>query len=703
MSTYPQVPISEIRESDGHEQLEGETSDLYGQAMRAMKMDKGPDETNYATDKKVADYIQQQIYPVIRQLRMRRASLESEWVAIRKMDLLVHDDGQRYRGRSNAYIPVFSKTVSTTVSTLSKGMFPSDDYMDVYDRGTGDTEVARALKAYMQYEFEDVAQVRRYMKPFLRQFSMFGNACLKFWYEKDLKRIGKSKKLDAEVLLRGYEDDDAEKMGGAYQEGLRVSTRSMFNIYVAPETAECPAELTMIGEDIELPISYIKRQGELGRYINTEIAVMSQRDEQTYNKAELLQDMARLPYDGRQFQQYDIAGTVQVTEVWTYMNLPASAYQEGENPEFPVPVRIVMSGDQAMSVIRNPYYHQCAPYLFGRQNIQAGVFYGSGIGRTTRYLQYLANDFTNQANDVGIYALNPIMLVNPSTVVGTLPPLRPGVTFRTTDTASGIRFDRPPTDLVQVGQGLLAQYIGMVQDFGGAPPVLQGTGAGKGAKTATGAQILQRNALAPLQDIVEDLEGDVLVPLMRGAWRNAMQFRDKELMLRVMGIPTLIRPQDLAIDASFRWVASSQAANQQQRAQQAIGFVQALMPLLPVLNQLGYVVDPAPLLKKVYNDGFGFRGFDELIKKSAQGPMPQQGQIPPQGMAGPGGQPGQSPAGPEQADRIRSTLEQLNGGPSSGQIPDIQPGEGDDFMQVRNNADELAALEGSVGMDSGVA
>lgn len=700
MSEYPQVPISDIRASDSAEDA-GE--DLYGQAMRQMKLSKEPDDTNYASDPKVRDYVAQQIYPVIRELRMRRVSLEAEWVAIRKMDLLVHDDGQRYRGRSNAYIPVFSKTVSTTVSTLSKGLFPSDDYMDVYDRGTGDTEVARALKAYMQYEFEDVAQVRRYMKPFLRQFSMFGNACLKFWYEKDLKRIGKSKKFDMEVLLRGYGDEEAEKMGGAYQEGLRVSARSIFNIYVAPETAECPAELTMIGEDIELPISYIKRQGELGRYVNVDVAVMSQRDEQTYNKAELLADMAHLPYDGRQFQQYDIAGTVQVTEIWTYMKLPKSAYLEGEDPEFPVPVRVVMSGDQPMSVIRNPYYHQCAPYLFGRQNIQAGVFYGSGIGRMTRYLQYLANDFTNQANDVGIYALNPIMVVNPNTVVGVLPPLRPGVVFRTTDTQAGIKFDRPPTDLVQVGQGLLGQYIGMVQDFGGAPPVLQGIGAGKGAKTATGAQILQRNALAPLQDIVEDLEGDVLVPLMRGAWRNAMQFRSKEIMLRVMGTPTLIRPQDLAIDAGFRWVASSQSANQQQRAQQAIGFIQALMPVVPLLNQLGYVVDPEPLIKKIYNDGFGFRGFEQLIKRAQQGPMPQQGQIPPGGMAGPGGQPGQSPAGPEQADRIRSTLEQISGGPESGMVPDIQPGEGDDFMTVRNNADELAALEGAVGMDSGVA
>lgn len=42
-------------------------------------------------------------------------------------------------------------------------------------------------------------------------------------------------------------------------------------------------------------------------------------------------------------------------------------------------------------------------------------------------------------------------------------------------------------------------------------------------------------------------------------------------------------------------------------------------------------------------------------------------------------------------DRARSTLEQVAGRDGT---QDMQPGEGEEFMDVRNNADSLAALNG---------
>lgn len=709
MSGTAQVPL---QEASRPEEAEADVAFAAGVGAEPMLQ-------NFADDPEIRRYIDENISPVIQEVRTRRIPLEDEWNQIRRMDLQVHDEGQKYKGRSNAYVPVYTRTLNTVVSSLNKGLFPSDDYMDVYDRGTGNSEKSRALKAYMQYEMEDIAHLRTKVKPFLREYAGLGNGVIKFWYDKDLKNVGKIKKNVLNNLMEVSFDKE-----GSYCEGLRVSARSIFNFYVYPETAEDLASAILTAEDIEVPRSYILKMKALNRWKNVDEGLTTARNTNAdRNRQELMSDAGSMS-DSRRFDNNELAGIHNLTEVYTCMPLPRSAYLPNETPGEPIPACIILAGTVPLKVTRNPFFHQTPPYAVGRQMVVPGFFYGQGIGRLVRSLQYLTNDFTNQANDVGIYSLNPIQKVNPAYIAGPLPPLRPGVVWKMTDIDKGIGFERPPTDIVRTGQDLMGMYIGMVQDFGGAPPVLQGTGAGKAAKTATGAQILQRNALSPLQDLVEDIENDVLVPLMRGAWRNAMQFRDKPVMLRVMGAPVQITPQDLDIEAEFRWLASSQAANKQAQTQQLIQFIQAMLPVVPLLQQQGYLVNFEPLLRRAFNDGLGMRGFDEVVTKPVMQPgMPGMppGMGPP-GMGGPPGMPpgamppgmppgappgmppGMPPPGmPPQAvsgsvpdgDRVRSALEQLLGGPI-----DAQPGEGDDFMEVRNQADELAALNGKVGPQS---
>lgn len=654
---------------------------------------------NFAGDETTKQFILANVVPMITEVKARRKGLEEEWHAIRRMDVLVHDEGKKYNGRSNAYVPVFSRTLNTVVSALSKGLFPSDDYMDVYDRGAGDTEKARALKAYMQYEFESVARLRTKIKPFLRQFAAFGNAVLKFGYNKDLRMVGRTRVFGADGMLPTFEKED-------YCEGLTVSARNIFNFYVYPETAEDLASAILVAEDVDVPRSYMLHMKEKRRWLNVDEGINQPNSVMADNiRSRVLADTADLA-TANMFATNEVAAVQTLTEVYTLMKLPRSAYFEDEIPGAPIPVRIVLAGTVPMVIERNQFFHQSPPYLVARQMVTAGSFYGQGVGRLVRHLQYLTNDFTNQANDVGIYALNPIQVVNPAYIAGPLPPIKPGVVWKTTDIQQGIKFERPPVDIVNIGSQLMGQYIGMVQDFGGAPSVLQGTGAGKAAKTATGAQILQRNALSPLQDLVEDIENDVLVPLMRGTWRNAMQFRERPVMLRVMGAPIQITPEDLAIDAEFRWIASSQSANKQVQTQNMIQFMQSLLPIMPLLQANGYMVNPEPILRRVFNDGFGFRGFDQVVFKMPQQPMApgmpgapvdpaMAGGVPggmPQGM--PPGTPGQGGVGvgPSDADRIRSALEQLTGEPV-----EAVPGEGEDFMEVRAQADELAALQSKLG------
>ncbi len=191
--------------------------------------------------------------------------------------------------------------------------------------------------------------------------------------------------------------------------------------------------------------------------------------------------------------------------------------------------------------------------------------------------------------------------------------------------------------------------------------------------------------MTPLQDVVEDMELDCLTPLMRGAWLNALQYREQEVIFQVAGMPVNVNVQNLGdIDVDLQWRASSQAANSQLRAQQAISLIQAIMPLVPVMQQQGYVINFTVLIEKIYSDGFGFRGFKDFISQNPMQMMGQMGQMGAlQGAMDP------SNPGPEQADRIRSAVEQAGGG--SGEM---QPGEGEEFQDVRAQADDMAGQMG---------
>lgn len=635
-----------------------------------------PKVVNYATDPKVVEYITEEIVPIIDYCRNNRQELEDEWRAIQNMEMLKHDENRRYLGRSEAYWPLWSRILTTRASALAKGLFPSDEYFDAVDQKGHTSEDARNAKAYMQWELERNARIRTVIKPFLRQLESFGNSPLKFTWQSSERYEGKS----IRQALGGVDTAQPSFQKQQY-DGLYLSTRSMFNWHIYPHTADSLEEASLVFEDIEMNMTKIEALGrrELAPWVNLDKVLNSTPSPYYETKKADSHGHYGLPTGTE--PDTKIGRNRVVQEVWTYMVLPKEAYLDDEDPECPLPVVITLSADfWPLCVMRNPYFHQRPPYRFQRYNTTPGVIYGYGTGKLVRHLQYQANDFVNQTNDCGNYILNPIVKRNPAMMAGPTRSIRPGVVWDVTDTDAAIKFDRPPHELVQVGMQMVASILNGGQDFAGAPPQLSGIKSG-GNNTATGMQILQKNAASPIQDQVEEIEQDTILPILTNGWRLAQQFRDRNVMLSVAGQNFKIDAVALAFDAQFRMLASSQAANSQQRAQMAIQFIQGVMPLVPLLMQQGYVVDPAPVLRRLYSDGLGFRGFDEFIKK-AQGPM----------VTGPNGQPmpGQQVQA-EQGDRMRSALEQLGGQYMS----DAAPGEAEAFQEVRSEADAMAAAQGS--------
>jgi hypothetical protein len=670
--TKPYAPIAEMLPTDG-----AQVSDL--------PLGKIPGNQNFAGDADIKAYCQSTLFPLVTRVKNRRRLLEDEWLAIQRLATLTHDGGQKYRGRSNVYLPTYATARATLASQLSRGLFPSDDYMDVESLDIDREDEAQQVKMALKYEFDCNAKIRAHMKPALLQMVDTGNMVVKYWYRTGEEFIGKKS--------RG----NVAQFNKRPRKGLCVSARSVFNVVVYPETAEDEKDILITAEYIDMDKNYIMALGNSQRWLNVEevLAGSNTSDLSQYARDQQIMDQAKIPgmlesVDGSDPRE-PTAQLLTVIECYVSMRLPKAAYVEGEDTSLPIPARVVMVKGVPLCVTRNPHYDQTHPYLWSRVGVVPGSFYGSWAGRRARHLQYLINDFANQTNDTGILGLNPFAVVDTNLLTGPLQPFAPGRVIRTRDAKNAIQFQHPPMEPIQYGQNIMGMYISALMDNTGAPPVLQGS---KGADTATASSILQRNSLSPLQDIVEDIEAQMMVPLMERAWRLTVQFTDRAITVvdPMTGQKRQITPADLdEFDYNFKFLSSSMAANQQARAQQAIQLLQLVPSLVQLLQMNGKGINPEIVLKRLYTDGFGWRQFDHFVFPLQPAPMPMPGQgmgmTPPQGQGAPQG-PQQPPAPPQ----TRSPEQNEPTGMLQSQGP--APTDAGDFEATRAITDELNKLGG---------
>ncbi len=149
-----------------------------------------PAAKNYAENVDVMNYCKSDLWGIISRTKQRRKLLEDEWLAIQRLRTLTHDGGQKYKGRSNVYLPNYATAHSTIVAQLSRGLFPSDDFMDVEAQSAEGYDAAEKVKSALRYELECNAKLRQHVKPALSQLVDHGNMVLKYWYRTGNEFVG---------------------------------------------------------------------------------------------------------------------------------------------------------------------------------------------------------------------------------------------------------------------------------------------------------------------------------------------------------------------------------------------------------------------------------------------------------------------------------------------------------------------------------
>lgn len=661
----PYAPVAELRIGD---------SPAFKDAPKSL-----PASENYAEDPDVKLLCESDLLPIVNRIKENRSPLEEEWLATQRLRTMTHDGNQKYRGRSNVYMPTYATAHDTIVAQLSRGLFPSDDYMDVEAEDVAAEGMAELVKTKLRYAFECEAKLKINLKPAISQLVDHGNGVIKYWQDTGQQFQGHKRKG------KGFGFTQTKPRG------FTVSARSIFNVVVYPENASDEKEVLITAEYITMSRQYALSMAKSERWLNTNTALNStsiNNEDDQHARDRTLQDIAKNPGLGTPVDNSDpkkpLAQLITAIEIWASIPLPPSAYVDGEIVGEPVPARVLMVGGVPVSVTRNPYFHQQHPYEWARTNVTPGSFYGSWAGRKAKSLQYMVNDLANQTNDCGIYALNPVLVVDTNLMTGPVLPIAPGRIYRTRNIKEAMRYEHPPAELIQYGSQLLSLYIGALMDNSGAPPVLQGVG--KSEETATGQSILQRNSLQPLQDKVEDLEAQWMRPLMEHAWSLKVQYSDDPVKLPD---GTVLTVADLdAFDYDFKYLASSQIANQQARAQQAIQFLASALPTAELLAANGKQMDPTVVLKMLFRD-LGLRQFEQFVF-----PMPMM-----PGMGGPlqqmAGGPQQQQGGPPAPGTAPMQGSENNAPIPGGQ--ETEPQATDEFAVTRSIADELASVAGRSG------
>lgn len=603
---------------------------------------------NWAEDQKVRERVEKELIPLVKNIRDRRKPLTDWWAKLFRVWSLEHEE-QGYSGRSNIYVPAGKKALETLVSQLVAGTFPGDDNFGVDPENPNFATMAEDVKAMLKHDIDKVSKVRVGIDRYYRQLVTTGNSPVKIYYDKRYV-TGKSRK-NKNPLYGSYAMPEETEF--CVYDGPVFDTVDCSNVYLWPEDINDPSNCDIVFEDLTVSMARLRHQARKGIYVMSEVEKLeneTRSDQKSANTENRLSGQGiTSPHN---VKNSDGWGLADITEVWLDFDPEAVSKGEEENP-IPCLVTISTMGGAVLRVRTNPFWHKRHPYLWGRMGITVGRVYGTGFAESIRELNVLLNDQTNQAMDCGTYALNPIVLTDPNQIQGALGDLEPGVQWLVNDINRAVKFERPPTDLIQAGSVMTAQTQAWINDFSGAPPVLQGGSApGRAFRTATGVGTAQQNAVVPLNEIIKLSEKEVFEPMLFMFFSLRQQFAEDSVMVQLTGRSMKrVDPRMLHGNYLFSWTATDQTSNKQMKGAQITQLLQVLMPppMQMMLQANGLKFNPAPLVKKLYTEVMGFRDVDNVLVPLQPGEMVPQGK----GVEG--------PAAPGSTTAMNGSIEELNG------------------------------------------
>ena len=596
----------------------------------------GEPAVNLATDPEVQRRIRQELCPLVTRTRDERMVLRDRWLRYYRIWSLRHDV-QGYRGRTNTYFPIGRRWIEQWVNRLKRDLFPDNDWFACRALAEDFEKRVPAKVALMKYWFRRYMRLRRHALPFLRQLVMYGTS--------PARNVWRCLEHE-QPALRDILDDDGAPTGKTKQVietvadflGPTFEPVDLFAFYVWPVTSSSVDSATLAFEDRCVTRAHVEelanRPLDPGNAKSTTVYENLPELLELYDQA--ISSRGSSYSGGRKYDALAIRLADKGFTAPLDQNLPAALRPldvtecswtvdlEGTGAERYL---VTLGADTVpLRVQRRPFFHGGTQWLCGKFVEIAEEFYGRGLPEIFDYIQYFVNDLGNQSSDAFVWSTNPIAVVDIGAVQDpTSLRMTPGAKWLANP--AGVQFTTPPQGAAQAGFEAVQGYLGIGDNLVAptpARPIVPGQApAAAGAGGASGLAALLADSAVDIRAVIENLEDDVMVPLLERSDILAQQCLDRDILLKVAGqdgVELLEHPvsvADLVGEYEWEWLGTTSALNQQVRAQQMVQGIALLVQVPPdQLAAQNIAVDWRYLISQYWSLGLGLPNPDRVFQST---------------------------------------------------------------------------------------
>jgi hypothetical protein len=601
-------------------------------AAKTLGPGRGEPPTNLALDPEIADRVKNELVPLVRRTRQERNGvLRERWLRYYRIWSVRHDM-QGYRGRTNTYFPLGRRWIEQWVTRLKRDLFPDQDWFAC--RALREDFEARvpAKVALQKYWMRRHMRLRKHALPWLRQLVTYGTS--------PVRNVWRCIEHE-QTVLRDVLDDDGSPSGRTVEEVEKVADFlgptfepvDLFAFYVWPVTAAGLEDATLAFEDRCVPRSRVYALADkpldpsnpkAGNVYEGVSAVVDLYDQAMAN---------RTGGGTRNPEKYDALAQRLADKGFTApldQNVPAALrpldltecmWTVDLEDDDPAPYLVTLGADEIpLRVQRRPFFHGGSQWLVGRFVQVAEEFYGRGLCELFDYMQYFVNDLGNQSGDAFVWSTNPIAVVDIGAVQDpTSLRMAPGAKWLANP--AGVQFTTPPQGAAQAGFEAVSNYVGLADTLVAPTPARPMAPQQQGPQDSAGLAAQLADSAVDLRAIVENLEDEVMVPLLERNDILTQQCLDRDIILKVAGADGMelvehpITVADLVGEYEWEWLGTTNALNQQVRAQQMVQGI-ALLTQVPQdqLATQGVTVDWPYVLRTFWSVGLGLPDAERVIK-----------------------------------------------------------------------------------------
>jgi hypothetical protein len=598
---------------------------------------RGEPAENLATDPEIQARIKEELCPLITRVRDERMVLRDRWLRYYRIWGLRHDV-QGYRGRTNTYFPIGRRWIEQWVTRLKRDLFPDNDWFACRALREDFEKRIPAKAALQNYWMRRFMRLRRHSLPFLRQLVMYGTSPVRnVWRSIDRMQPALQDVLDDEGVPTGKTIEQIEKVADFL--GPTFEPVDLFAFYVWPVTASGINDTTLAYEDRCVARAHVQELADKPldpANPKKSTKVYENVDEllDYYDKAIASRGSSSSgrKYDALAIRLADKGFTAPLDQ-----NLPAKLRPldltecswmvdiEGDGPERYL---VTLGADTIpLRVQKRPFWHGGTQWLVGKFVEVAEEFYGRGLPEVFDYIQYFVNDLGNQSGDAFVWSTNPIAVIDIGAVQDpTSLRMTPGAKWLANP--AGVQFTTPPQGAAQAGFQAVQGYIGVGDNIVAptpARPIVPGAApaGGGGGPSDIAAQLA--DSAVDIRAIIENLEDDVMVPLLERSDILSQQCLDRDIVLKVAGqdgVELMIHPvtvADLVGEYEWEWLGTTSAQNQQVRAQQMVQGI-ALLAQIPAdqMAAEGLVVDWKYIVEQYWSLGLALPNSDRVFKQTGK-------------------------------------------------------------------------------------